>query len=96
MNCEWRDELGKSVLFCSGEMGHIECANLRSELLSAMEKSKPLNIDVSGVTEAGTIFAQVLISTRSTAALRGLSMNLLKPSEAAKGALERIGIKMAV
>lgn len=92
MSFEWRTESDGTVLFCEGEMGHLACEELRTELLLAMDYQRELNIDLSGVTDAGSIFVQVLASSRKTANARELSVNLLNPSPAVESAMQRISV----
>jgi anti-anti-sigma regulatory factor len=94
MSYEWGSESETPVLFCSGEIGHIECGNLRTEILKAIESSQDLNLDLSGVTDAGTMFVQLTISAKIAAEAKGLSMNLLNASASILSAFERTGVEM--
>ncbi len=53
-----------------------EADRIRAVLLDALDREPPPRIDVSGVTEADTAFAQVLLSGARLAAARGRRFRL--------------------
>lgn len=94
MSYEWRNESETPVLLCSGELGPIECGELRTELLSAMDAQHDFAIDLAGVNEAGTIFVQLMISARAAAEAKGVAVTVINPSEIASTAFRRISVEM--
>ena len=92
MSFEWREHSGKDVLWLSGEQGHIECGELRTELLSAIDTRQEVILDMSNISEAGTIFVQLVLSAKKQAASKGITLRVADPSLAATTAFERVGL----
>jgi len=92
MSFEWINESDPPVLQCTGDMGHIECGELREHLLTAAAEGRDLRIDISKVADAGTIFVQLLISARRTAELQGRSWVLQGASDSVQAAFARVAV----
>ena len=94
MSCETKDLKNKRVLRCAGDLGHLECEEIRKEVLSAFDQHRNLDVDLSRVSEAGTILVQVLLAARRTAAEVGVGFAVSAASDAAKQAFERVGLEV--
>jgi anti-anti-sigma regulatory factor len=94
MAYEWRNESDPPVLQCTGEMGHIECGELRNELLVAVSDGRDWSLDLSGVTEAGTLFVQLLMSAKLMAESQGRTLSLANVSTPVRSAFERVAVEI--
>ena len=82
----------QTVIAVSGAATVRVVDELRSQLLTALERGKPIGIDVRAVERADLSFLQLLFSASNTASARGVRLSLIGDPEivlsAAAGAPE--------
>lgn len=82
-----------AVLAIGGELNIYRAAELKSELLAALERGTSIDIDLSGVAEVDTAGLQLLLVALRTAAVRGKALRFLSPSDAVLEALELVNLR---
>jgi len=83
---------GSAGLALIGELTIYRAAELRTQLLAALDAGRSLAIDLSGVTEIDTAGLQLLLVTARTALARGVTVQLLRPSDAVVEVLELVNL----
>jgi anti-anti-sigma factor len=71
-----------AVLTLEGELTIYRAAELKQELLAALEHGGPLDIDLSAVTELDTAGVQLLMLTKKVAGERGQPLRMTGHSPA--------------
>ncbi len=67
-----------------GEMSIYRAAELRQQLLGALDGAAALALDLSSVTELDTAGVQLLLAAGKTAQARGQALRLVAPSAAVR------------
>ena len=94
MAFEWLDSVDGRVLSCSGDLGPVECSELHRELVHATAVEGAIAIDLSRVTEAGTMAIQLVLSAQKTASDLGKAFRLTHPSQCWTSACERASLRV--
>ena len=83
---------GHEILHIAGEMTIYRAAELKQELLSALDSAAALDIDLSQVTELDCSGVQLLLLARRIAAGRPLAVRFVAHSDAVRTTLATLGL----
>lgn len=78
-----KQQHGTQTIHClQGEVTIYDAAPLQAALLSALNESAPLTLDLSGVDELDTAGVQILVALKRSAQACGKALVFLSPSPA--------------